>query len=65
MEAIAEAVRTLVPSQRAFVMGGSMGGYIAMAFGARHLDLCRYTLAAHAHVTGDGTMRLIVCAPPM
>ncbi|ELR16930.1 FYVE zinc finger domain containing protein, partial [Acanthamoeba castellanii str. Neff] len=41
MEAIAEAVNNLVPSKRAFVMGGSMGGYIAMTFGARHLDMCR------------------------
>jgi alpha-beta hydrolase superfamily lysophospholipase len=63
MEAIAEAVNNLVPSKRAFVMGGSMGGYIAMTFGARHLDMCRYhhlptrtcyhMALTHAHDTHD------------
>lgn len=31
-----------VPSKKALVFGYSMGGYIAMAFGAKYPELCRY-----------------------
>lgn len=48
LEAIAEAIETLVPSKKAFVFGGSMGGYIAMAFGGRYTQLCRYALLSRS-----------------
>jgi pimeloyl-ACP methyl ester carboxylesterase len=36
-------VHYYIPSKKAIVFGYSMGGYIAMAFGAKYPELCRYS----------------------
>lgn len=41
IEAVADMIHYYVPSKKALVFGYSMGGYIAMAFGAKYPELCR------------------------
>jgi pimeloyl-ACP methyl ester carboxylesterase len=41
VEAVADMVHYYIPSKKAIVFGYSMGGYIAMAFGAKYPELCR------------------------